>query len=166
MKSNKIMPLLCILMVGTALLIWTGCSDNSSSNNTNPANDPAEPAFEEASFNDAAMVDNRFLPLNPGTVQLYQVETEDGVETIVVEVLDDTRVVNGLTSVVVRDREFLDELLIENTTDWYAQDDKGNVWYMGEDVTNYEYDDDENLIGTDNEGAWEAGVERAYPVSS
>ena len=92
-----------------------------------------------------------------------QVETEDGVETIVVEVLEETRVVNGVTCVVVRDQEFLDELLIEDTHDWYAQDDDGNVWYMGESVINYEYDDDDNIISTDNEGSWEAGVDGAIP---
>ncbi len=53
--------------------------------------------------------------------------------------------------------------LIEDTHDWFAQDDDGNVWYMGEEVTNYEYDDDDNLIGTDNDGAWEAGVDDALP---
>jgi 1,4-dihydroxy-2-naphthoyl-CoA synthase len=50
-----------------------------------------------------------------------------------------------------------------DTHDWFAQDDDGNVWYMGEDVINYEYDDDDNLIGTNNDGAWEAGVDDALP---
>ena len=43
----------------------------------------------------------------------------------------------------------------------YAQDDAGNVWYMGEEVTNYEYDEEGSLIGTDSGGAWEAGVDDA-----
>ena len=58
---------------------------------------------------------------------------------------------------MVRDRVYLDGTLIEDTHDWYAQDDDGNVWYMGEEVVNYEYDDDGNLIGTNSDGAWEAG---------
>jgi hypothetical protein len=66
----------------------------------------------------------------PGTANIYQAETEDGIETIVVEVLDETRDVNGVISRVVRDRVFLEELLIEDTHDWFAQDDAGNVWYM------------------------------------
>jgi len=48
---------------------------------------------------------------------------------------------------------------MEDTLDWYAQDDDGNVWYFGEDVTNYEYDDDGNLIGTNSDGSWEAGLD-------
>ena len=92
-----------------------------------------------------------------------EVETEDGVETITTEVLNTTRVVDGVECVVFRDRVYLNGLLIEDTNDWFAQDDEGNVWYMGEDVINYEYDDDDNIIGTDNDGAWEAGEDGAMP---
>ncbi len=157
MKSKHLKLSFFILIVGTALLILTGCNGNSSSS----SDDPAEPEFDQAAFTNSTQIDNTYLPLNPGTSQVYQVETEDGVENIVVEVLEETKVVAGVTCVVVRDRVFLDELLIEDTHDWFAQDDDGNVWYMGEDVINYEYDDDDNVIDTDNEGAWEAGVDGA-----
>ena len=40
---------------------------------------------------------------------------------------------------------------------------RGNVWYFGEDVTNYRYDEAGNLIGTDSESAWRAGVNGALP---
>ena len=52
---------------------------------------------------------------------------------------------------------------MEETFDFYAQDSGGNVWYMGEDVTNYIYDDDDNLIETNNASAWRAGVNGALP---
>ena len=163
MKSKSISASICVLMVGTALLILTGCGGGSSSNNSNKNEDPAEPSFEQATFTNPTQVDNKYLPLNPNTTQLYQAATEDGLETIVVEVLEETRVVNGVTCAVIRDRVFLDELLIEDTHDWYAQDDDGNVWYMGESVINYEYDDDDNILSTNNDGAWEAGVDGAIP---
>jgi hypothetical protein len=161
MKLKNIMTIICILVAGTALLLLIGCGGGSSSNNSSTDEDPAEPLFEQASFTNPTNIDNTYLPLTPGTTQLYQVETEDGVETIVVEVLDETKVVEGVTCVVVRDRVFLDELLIEDTHDWFAQDDDGNVWYMGEDVINYEYDDDENVTDTNSNGAWEASVDGA-----
>ena len=77
--------------------------------------------------------------------------------------LNKTRVVSGVATRVVRDRVFLEGLLIEDTFDWYAQDNDGNVWYMGEDVTDFEYDDDGKVIGTSHPGAWEAGVDGALP---
>ena len=51
----------------------------------------------------------------------------------------------------VLDRAFEDDLLVEQTRDYYAQDTDGNVWYMGEDVKNYEYDDDGKLIDTNTD---------------
>ena len=46
--------------------------------------------------------------------------------------------------------------VVEDTFDWYAQDDRGNVWYVGEDTTKYE--DGKPVT---NEGSWEAGVDGA-----
>ena len=42
------------------------------------------------------------------------------------------------------------------TDDWYAQDDQGNVWYLGEYVTNYE----DGKVA-DHAGSFEAGVDGA-----
>ena len=64
---------------------------------------------------------------------------------------------------VVRDTAYEDGVLVEDTLDWYAQDDDGNVWYMGEIATNYSYDDEGEFIGTDFDGSWQAGVDGAAP---
>jgi hypothetical protein len=119
------------------------------------------PDFDASRFADPTSIDHRYFPLLPGTIWTYEGETEDGVETTVVEVLDDTRQVAGITARVVRDRVYLEDLLVEDTHDWYAQDDAGNVWYMGEEVNNYNYDDEDNLIVIDHHGAWEAGLDIA-----
>ncbi|MGI9022057.1 MAG: hypothetical protein ACR2HV_02255 [Acidimicrobiales bacterium] len=42
--------------------------------------------------------------------------------------------------------------ILETALDYYAQDAAGNVWYFGEDVSNYE-----NGVVVDNEGTWLAG---------
>jgi hypothetical protein len=119
------------------------------------------PNFEAATFTNPTQIDNTLFPLVLGTTRTYAAETDDGTERIVVEVLDDTREVTGVTCRVVRDRVYLDEVLIEDTHDWYAQDDAGNVWYMGEEVDNYNYDDGGNLISITHEGGWEAGQDVA-----
>jgi len=120
------------------------------------------PDFATATFSDPTDVDNPFLPWPQGAVAMFSAETADGSEDVLVEVLG-TRLVGGVPCREVRDRVFLDGVLIEDTYDWYAQDDGGNVWYMGEDVTNYEYDDEGNFLGTSSEGAWETGVDGALP---
>lgn len=47
-----------------------------------------------------------------------------------------------------------DRRIIEQAIDWYAEDDAGNVWYLGENVFDYE---DGEVIST--EGTWLAGVD-------
>lgn len=131
--------------------------------------EPVLPDFSTAVFSDSLKIDNPYWPLNPGTVYNYEgvsTDPETGeteTETTVVEVLNETRTVLGVETRVVRDRVFLEGLLIEDTFDWYAQDDDGNVWYMGEAVTDFEYDEEGNLIGTSHPGQWEAGVNGALP---
>ena len=124
------------------------------------AQSPELPDFSAAVFSNSLKIGNPYWPMNPGTTWTYEGVTSDPEtgetesETIIVEVLDDTRTVFGVETRIVRDRVFLDGLLIEDTFDWYAQDDAGNVWYMGEEVTDFEYDDEGNRIGTSHTGAW------------
>jgi hypothetical protein len=125
------------------------------------------PDFDSATFSDSLTIDNPYFPLVPGTTWTYEAEGIDDetdepfTETIIVEVLPGTRTILGVEVRIVRDRVFTDGLLVEDTFDWYAQDDNGNVWYMGEDVTNFEYDDLGSLIATNNDGHWEAGIDDA-----
>ncbi|KRA38305.1 hypothetical protein ASD81_06600 [Nocardioides sp. Root614] len=101
-------------------------------------------------------IDNRWLPLVPGTEWVYQATSSEGEETITVTVLDETRKIGGVTATVVHDVVTdADGELVEDTFDWFAQDTAGNVWYLGEATT--EYDDGE----TSTEGSWEAGVDGA-----
>ncbi len=37
----------------------------------------------------------------------------------------------GVKCLVIRDIVTQNHSLVEKTTDWYAQDSKGNVWYFG-----------------------------------
>ena len=131
------------------------------------ANPSTVPNFNSARFTNPLDVDNPYFPLIPGAKYVYEqrsVDEETGepvVETIVVEVTNQTKTILGVKTRVVRDRVFLDGLLIEDTFDWHAQDDNGNVWYFGEDTTDIEYDDEDNVIGTDKAGSWKAGVDGA-----
>ena len=104
------------------------------------------------------VIDNPYLPRIPGSKYVYEGQTEEGLERIEVEILSETREVMGITATVVRDRAYLEGELIEDTHDWFAQDKEGNVWYLGEEVDNYE-----NGEIVNHDGAWEAGVDGALP---
>ena len=97
-------------------------------------------------------IDNEYFPLKPGTTFLY----EGGTEHSEMSVTSDTKMVMGVECVVVDHREWEGEKLIERTYDWFAQDNKGTVWYFGEDTKEYE---NGKVVST--KGSWEAGVDGA-----
>ena len=102
-------------------------------------------------------IDNPYFPLTPGTIWEYEATEGDSKERVVVTVLDKTKVVDGVTATVVHDlvTEADSGDLVEDTYDWYAQDKKGNVWYLGEDTKAY----DGKKV--DTHGSWEAAVDGA-----
>jgi hypothetical protein len=111
-----------------------------------------QPMIDPADFID--VIDNPYWPLTPGTT----FEFEGGGEQIKVEVTSERRMVRGVSTVVVIDKVFADGVLIEDTSDWYAQDRAGNVWYFGEETLSFE-----DTPAGDPAGSWEAGVDGAQP---
>ena len=104
-------------------------------------------------------IDNRFMPLIPGTIYIYGGSEDGEPQRNTVEVTHDTRTILGVDAVVVLDIvKDKHGNLLEKTFDWFAQDDAGNVWYLGEDSKEYE---DGQVVST--EGSWEAGVDGAQP---
>src|SRR5262249_27657655 len=103
-------------------------------------------------------VDNPYFPLQPGMRWVYDGRGDSGPEHNVVEVTRDTRVVMGVTTVVVHDTVSVHGVVTEDTFDWYAQDVDGNVWYFGEDTKAIHRD---GSVST--HGSWEAGVDGAQP---
>lgn len=110
---------------------------------------------------------NLYFPLVQGNVWVYEANfVEDGeevTETITVSVLNETKLIQGITCLVVQDVVVIDGELIEDTDDWFAQDVDGNVWYCGEEVKDYEtFEEDQpalpELISDD--GSFKAGVDR------
>jgi hypothetical protein len=118
---------------------------------------PYAPVISPADFADSAgapnAIDNTYFPLVPGTTFTYEGVKDEAPLLDVMTVTPDTRTIMGVTVTVVRDTAYSDGVLAEDTFDWYAQDDAGNVWYFGEDTT--EFDENGNVVTT--EGSWEAG---------
>jgi hypothetical protein len=103
-------------------------------------------------------IDNPWWPMAPGSRWVYRVTDVDGTEQrVVVTVTRWTKTVAaGIEARVVRDVVTEDGQRVEVTDDWYAQDDCGNVWYLGEDTTEYE-----DGTPVSKAGSWEAGVDGA-----
>ncbi len=108
------------------------------------------------------VVPNPWFPLVTGNRWEYA-----GIdESIDVEVTGETKLIDGVTCVVVVDIATAEGVVVEITRDWYAQDVAGNVWYCGEIARNFEVFDGDNpetpeLVDID--GSWKAGRDGAEP---
>jgi hypothetical protein len=103
-------------------------------------------------------IDNPFWPMAPGSRWVYrETDAEGTVQRVEVTVTARKKTITGIEALVVHDRVTEDGELVEDTFDWYAQDSAGNIWYLGEDTTEFE-----NGKPKSKEGSWEHGVDGAY----
>jgi hypothetical protein len=94
--------------------------------------------FDPANFTRSTTVDNKWLPLEPGTQFVFTGSSSDGEKRLVFTVTDLVKVVGGVRNVVVWDRDYTDGELVEAELAFFAQDDGGNVWHTGEYPEEYE----------------------------
>ena len=98
--------------------------------------------FSRARFSNPARIVNRLLPLIPGTQLVLEGTADIGngllPHRVVFVVTDVTKVVNGVRSLAVWDRDFNNGVHVENEVAFFAQDDAGNVWNLGEYPEEYE----------------------------
>jgi hypothetical protein len=77
---------------------------------------------------------NPYFPLGIG----HHWEYLGGNERNAIDVTSETKSVEGITCVVLRDLVYVDGRLKEATDDWYAAGRDGSTWYCGEEVKDYD----------------------------
>jgi hypothetical protein len=102
-------------------------------------------------------VTNPWFPLRPGATFSYRGVKDGKPSREVVHVTAQTRLIQGIRCTAVSDRLYVSGKLAERTTDWYAQDHSGTVWYFGEDTAEL----DAKGRVTSTEGTWRAGIDGA-----
>jgi hypothetical protein len=152
-----------LLPLAGVLLALASCGEGEEPAATGATEGAVAPALpqggepfplEPADF--VAEIDNPYWPMAPGSRWVYrETDGKGGVQRVVVTVTDRTKTIQGIEATVVHDVVSEDGEVIEDTYDWFAQDRWGNVWYLGEDTT--EYEDGK----TSTAGSWEAGVDGA-----
>jgi hypothetical protein len=115
--------------------------------------------FGAARFSNPTAVDNPWQSLQPGMRFVYRGTTVEGGERVghrlVSTVTDLTKLIDGVRTVVVWDRDFSAGKLVEAEIAFFAQDDAGNVWELGEHPEAYE---DGKIVESPT---WIQGVDRA-----
>ena len=106
---------------------------------------------------------NPWFPVVPGTTSTFTGAIDGVAARELFTVTGDVKVVDGVPANVIHDRLYLaredghGRYLAEDTLDWYATANNGDVWYLGEATT--EYDEQGRVVSTD--GSWQAGVDGA-----
>jgi hypothetical protein len=116
----------------------------------------ATPVFDPDDF--VSVIDNPYFPLPVGRTLTYTGIKDGQTQRDVVTVTDQRKVILGVTATVVSDVADHNGTILEKTSDWYAQDEQGNVWYLGEDTVAFLAHSK-----TDTSGSWQAGIDGAVP---
>jgi hypothetical protein len=149
--------ILCPSLLALLIATTTGCH-SAGAHAPSPADSPYHPQITPAQFRNSTKIDNPYHPLIPGTVMKYVERDGDETADDVITVTNDTKVLMGIKCVVVRDTVTKNGRVAEDTYDYFAQDDRGNVWYFGEATR------ETSASGkTSTKGSWEAGIKGALP---
>jgi hypothetical protein len=163
-------PTLALAVVATAV-VMTACGGGGKSSSSTPTSGGSgtSPATTSLPVGDkpfpinasdfSSSITNPYWPMKPGDHWVYRETNAEGeVQRNDVVVMKQTKKIMGIDTVIVHDTVKLGGELTEDTYDWYAQDSQGNLWYFGEDTTEYE-----NGKLKTKEGSWEAGKDGALP---
>jgi len=141
-------------IAGTALVIWAPWASSASSGGSSACGTTYAPVLDPANF--VSVIDNPYFPLPVGRTLVYTGIKDGQSQTDTVTVTAQKKVILGITTTVVHDVATHGSTVLEDTLDFYAQDAQGNVWYLGEDTTEFAQGG-----GASREGSWEAGRDGA-----
>lgn len=154
-----------VAAVSLVMVITAACGESTDprSDSGAPSSDNAAVAsgrdFDPDAFGDSAVVDNPYFPLVPGTRWTWEGHAFDDGERIerqvVFTVSDMIKEIGGVYTIVGLDVDSDEGERAEQEIMFFAQDEGGNVWLMGEYPEEY---DDNEIVKTP---AWIHGSEGA-----
>jgi hypothetical protein len=125
-----------------------------------PVKQAVETDFDRKKFTRSARIDNQWTPLSPGMQFTFEGRANRGrgrvTHRVVFTVTDLTKVIDGVRTAVLWDRDFNAGQIVETELAFFAQDDDGNVWLLGEYPE--EWEDGEFSEAPD---VWFSGVAKA-----
>jgi hypothetical protein len=125
----------------------------SASLSTDPTSEGWMTSFDLENCNFASMGENSYFILRPGFHAILEGEEDDEILQLIMTVLDETKIVDGVETRVVEEKESEEGNLVEVSRNYFAICKPTNdAFYFGEDVDIYK---DGEILG--HEGAWLAG---------
>lgn len=153
-----------VWVIATLVLAVVACSNSAGTTTTAAADGTSEELFgdfDSARFGTPTEIDNQWLPMSPGTRLVYEgVTVIDGEEIphrVVTTVTDLTKQIGDVHTVVLWEEDYEVDELVEAELAFFAQDDAGNVWLLGEYPEEYVGGE---IVATP---AWISGLQEARP---
>lgn len=139
-----------ILLIAAALLTVPAIAQEASEEGW-------QDTFPIDEYTMTASGENQYWNLTPGRFVVIGDIEPDTTEFVVITVLHETELVNGIETRVVEEREYENGQLAEVSRNFFATaEETGDVFYFGEDVDYYE-----NGEVVRHDGEWRAGQDNA-----
>ena len=144
-------------------MVWaSACAPKSETASIDESAEPQFADFQPDNFGNSTLIDNEWMPMRPGTKWVYEgtAVDEDGKSVsrrIEFIVSDLTKEIAGVRTVVGWIVDYTDGELVEKEIAFYAQDNDGNVWYLGEFPEDYKNGEFVEAP------SWITGIEDARP---
>ncbi len=148
------------VLLGFAVLV-TGCSQKPGLGQdffANAGHHAYLAPFHPSDFHHPTVITNPYYPLTVGATWRWKGRFRNQPYDQEDVVLNYTRKIDGVVTRPEVDRDLVKGKIIAGSIDYYAQDDQGNVWYLGEATEHY--------VGgklTDHADSWIAGKDGALP---
>jgi len=135
-------PPLAVSLVAAAALAG-GAASAARTTTVGGADRPLSASdFARQRFDRSTRIDNAWFPLRPGTQLTFTGATnEDGRRVphrVVFTVTDLTKTIGDVRAVMIRELDYSDGELVEAELAFFAQDNDGNVWHLGQYPEEYE----------------------------
>jgi hypothetical protein len=135
---SVIVPFVTICFLVISIGIFSSCVNAQDSETS----DQKYENFDPKNFDNPTNINNEWMTLKPGMRYVYAGTTvEEDIpipHRVVIHVTDLTKMIGEIRCVVAYDLDFSEGELVEAELAFFAQDNEGNVWRMGEYPEEYE----------------------------
>jgi hypothetical protein len=134
---------LCLSVILISCMVMLSCGGTADRSQPKPLTGSVKD-FERAQFDDPTHINNRWMPLKPGTQRVYEGsaildgEKQRSTRRVVSTVTNLGKVIAGVQTLVIWERDYTAGELGESEIAFFAQDNAGNVWLLGEYPEEYE----------------------------
>jgi hypothetical protein len=143
-RRNLYLAVIFVLGLAMLLALLAAAGGNRADAKPSPSLTGSASDFKRAQFDNSTRINNSWMPLKPGTQRIYEGsailegEKQRSTRRVVSTVTDVGKVIAGVRTLVLLEKDYTSGQLGEAELAFFAQDKAGNVWLLGEYPEEYE----------------------------